>query len=70
MNTADTTPQPHVAARSPIGCNRPMMAMVTDHERHRIEGIAQLEMRSLSATIRMLVLRGLEQYEADSLVAQ
>lgn len=69
MNTADTIAQPPVAARSPKGCNRSVMTMVTDQERHQLEDIAQLEMRSLSATARMLILRGIEQYNSDTATA-
>lgn len=65
MSTADTTVQPHVAARSSKGRNRSVMALLTEKERHQLEDIAQLEMRSLSTTARMLMLRGIEQYEAD-----
>ncbi|GHE20139.1 hypothetical protein [Halomonas urumqiensis] len=65
METAETM-QADVAARSPRGCNRPVMTQVTDTERSKLEGIAQLEMRSLSATIRMLILLGIQHYEADT----
>ncbi|MBD3895264.1 hypothetical protein IEI94_05305 [Halomonas sp. ML-15] len=62
MNTA-------VAARSPRGCSSPVMTQVTDTERAKLEDIAQLEMRSLSSTTRMLILMGIEKYEADTELA-
>ncbi|KJZ14022.1 hypothetical protein TW86_10560 [Halomonas sp. S2151] len=66
MNSTDTMQQVPVAARSPRGCNRSVMTMVTDREHHKLEGIAELEMRSLSSTARMLLLLGIERYEADT----
>lgn len=65
MDTAETM-QAAVAARAPRGCNRPVMTQVTDTERTKLEGIAELEMRSLSATTRMLILLGIEHYEAET----
>lgn len=55
-----------VPARSPVGCNKPVMTQLTEAEREKVEHIAQLEMRSLSATARMLILRGIQQYEDDT----
>lgn len=46
-----------------------MVSCFTSEERESIERIANGEMRSLSATIRMLTLRGLTQYKSDSLIA-
>ena len=65
METTETI-QPAVAARAPRGCNRPVMTQVTETERGKLEDIAQLEMRSLSATARMLILLGIDKYEADT----
>ncbi|MCE8028788.1 hypothetical protein HOP54_08810 [Halomonas daqingensis] len=55
-----------VPARAPNGCNTPVMTQLTKAEREKIEAIAQLEVRSLSATARMLILRGIQQYEDDT----
>ena len=46
--------------QSPHGCNCPMMTIVTREERARVEAMAEREMRSLSGTLRLLLLRGLE----------
>lgn len=68
MTTANTIP-PKVAPGNQA-CNSPIMAHITTAERKELERIAQLEMRSLSATARMLILRGIEQYDADTLAAE
>ncbi|WP_155489496.1 hypothetical protein [Vibrio alginolyticus] len=65
MDTAETM-NAAVAARAPRGCNRPVMTQVTETERTTLEDIAQLEMRSLSSTARMLILLGIEKYEHDT----
>lgn len=67
MATANTiAPKPIYA---PKGCNSPTMTNLTVDERHQLERIAQLEMRSLSATARMLMLRGIAQYDQETLAA-
>ncbi|MCW4148555.1 MULTISPECIES: hypothetical protein [unclassified Halomonas] len=58
------------AIYAPKGCNCPIMAHVTENERDDLKRIAQLEMRTLSATARMLMLRGIEQYDQDTLSAE
>ncbi|SFU36388.1 hypothetical protein [Halomonas korlensis] len=68
MDTTETMPAA-VAARSPRGCNVPVMTQLTKDERRQVEGIAELEVRFLSATARMLLLRGMEQYQTESAVA-
>lgn len=65
MNTTGTIAAP-ATRRSPNGCNRPVMTHLAENERVKLERIADIEMRSLSATVRMLLLRGIEQYEAAS----
>lgn len=64
MSTADTIAPP-ATQRAPKGCNRPVMTHVTETERARLDALAHAEQRSLSATTRLLVLRGLEQLEAQ-----
>lgn len=67
MNTAETIRTPGAAySRSPNGCNQQVMTQITPEEREKLKAIAELEMRSVSATLRMLMLRGIEQYEADT----
>ncbi|MAM57342.1 MAG: hypothetical protein CMN25_08415 [Salinicola sp.] len=46
--------------QSPHGCNRPIMTLLTIEERAEVEAIASRELRSLSGTVRMLMLRGLQ----------
>ncbi|WP_110686998.1 hypothetical protein [Salinicola aestuarinus] len=50
--------------QSPHGCNRPIMTIVTQEEREQVEALAERELRSLSGTVRMLMLKGLEQTPA------
>lgn len=68
MATANTiTPKPIYA---PKGCNCPIMVHITESEREELKRIKQLEMRSMSATARMLLLRGIAQYDQDTLSAE
>lgn len=53
-------PTPSSSMRSPRGCNRPLMAHVTPEERATIDALAKRDERSVSATARLLILRGLE----------
>lgn len=46
--------------QSPHGCNCPIMTIVTKEERAQVEAMAERELRSLSGTLRLLMLRGLE----------
>nr|WP_289111323.1 hypothetical protein [uncultured Halomonas sp.] len=55
---------------APKGCNCPIMAHVTEGEREELKRIAELEMRTLSATARMLMLRGIAEYDQDTLNAE
>ncbi|WP_249976041.1 hypothetical protein [Vreelandella olivaria] len=68
MATANTiTPKPIYA---PKGCNCPIMVHITESEREELKRIKQLKMRSMSATARMLLLRGIAQYDQDTLSAE
>lgn len=67
MATANTIAQKPLAAAA---CNSPIMTYLTEAERSNLERITQLEMRSLSATARMLMLRGIAQYDQDTLSAE
>lgn len=68
MNTANTiTPKPIYAPR---GCQQPVMTYLTESECADLERIQQLEVRSKSATARMLMLRGIAQYDQDTLAAE
>ncbi|MBZ5875991.1 hypothetical protein [Chromohalobacter israelensis] len=66
MNTSDTIRNPSVAtSRSPNGCSRQVMTQITPEEQLRLDDIAHHEGRSRSAMVRLLMLRGIEQYDAD-----
>ncbi|RUR46227.1 hypothetical protein [Vreelandella populi] len=68
MSTANTiTPKPLYA---PKGCDQAVMTYLTETERADLERIQQLEVRSMSATARMLILRGITQYDQDTLSAE
>lgn len=63
-----------ISPKASVRSSRPsvdqqMVCCFTADERESIEQLAQDEMRSLSATIRMLSLRGLSQYKTDTLIA-
>ncbi|MBZ9576749.1 hypothetical protein [Modicisalibacter sp. MOD 31.J] len=47
--------------RSPNGVSCQVMTQVTPEEREKFQSVARAESRSLSATVRLLALRGLEQ---------
>ncbi|MDT0501619.1 MULTISPECIES: hypothetical protein [unclassified Halomonas] len=65
MSNDDNRPRP-VVSRSPRGCTAQVMVQVTPLEREKLEAIAELEMRSLSSTARMLLVKGIEQYDAET----
>ncbi|RCV89703.1 hypothetical protein [Billgrantia montanilacus] len=70
MSTMETIRNPGTTySRSPNGCSKQVMTQITPQERKQLEAIAQTEMRSLSATLRMLMLRGIQGYEDDTLAA-
>lgn len=70
MNTAETIRNPATAySRSPNGCSKQVMTQITPDEREKLKEIAELEMRSVSSTLRMLMLRGMQGYEDDTLAA-
>ncbi|UYF99358.1 hypothetical protein [Halomonas sp. GD1P12] len=68
MTTANAITPKRIYA--PKGCNSPVMTHITESERSDLERISELEVRSLSATARMLMLRGIAQYDDDTLNAQ
>lgn len=67
-------PSPNTITQKPLyapkGCDQAVMTYLTEAERGDVERIQQLEVRSLSATARMLILRGIAQYDEDTLNAQ
>lgn len=50
-------------------CTEQFSVSVTPTEKKLIEQVASTEIRSRSAAARMLILRGLNQYQQDTLIA-
>jgi hypothetical protein len=50
-------------------CTEQFSVNVTPNEKKLIEQIASTEIRSRSAATRMLILRGLNQYQQETLIA-
>ncbi|WP_290273093.1 hypothetical protein [Halomonas sabkhae] len=65
MSTDDNSPRP-VVSRFPRGCTAKVIVQINPLERRKMGAIAELDMRSLSSTARMLLIKGLEQYEAET----
>lgn len=63
-NTKTSAAQPAVKY-SPQGCSKPVMTHLTADERRRLDWLAKKDMRSLSATARMLIVQGLAAAEAE-----
>ncbi|TKJ10193.1 hypothetical protein [Halomonas sp. 15WGF] len=55
---------------APKGCTSTVLTRMTEDEREELKRIAELEMRTLSATARMLMLRGIAEYDQDTLNAE
>lgn len=56
--------RPPRASRSPAGINgKPLYLSLAPAERERVEALARREQRTLSATARLLLLRGLQAQE-------
>ncbi len=66
MSQANTTAEPTSRSPSPRGCNKPLMTHLTPPERKQLEEIASQEMRSLSATARLLIVQGMQQYQDEN----
>ncbi|MBY6206908.1 MULTISPECIES: hypothetical protein [Halomonas] len=61
MNTAETIRHPHpVTTRSPNGCPRQVMTQLTLEEHRLLKEYALGEGRSVSGTVRLLVIEGLK----------
>ncbi|AKX51732.1 hypothetical protein AKN92_09735 [Thiopseudomonas alkaliphila] len=60
-----STPKTTLARNhSPTGCNQPVMTHLTKAERAELEQLANAQMRSLSATARLLIVQGLQDSKA------
>ncbi|WP_280569346.1 hypothetical protein [Chromohalobacter sp. 296-RDG] len=64
MSNAETMPSHALGYRSPNGCSKQVMTQITPDEQHQLDEIAKHENRSRSAMVRLLMLRGIEQYDA------
>lgn len=51
---------------SPRGCSKPLMTHLTTDERKQLETIADREMRSLAAMARLLIVQGMQSYQAQA----
>ena len=60
MSTSKTSAASWTATYSPLGCNQPLMTHLTKGAREQIRKLAAEEMRSMSATARMLIIEGME----------
>lgn len=65
MNQPNTNPAPS-RSPSPKGCTRPLMTHLTQEERGQLETIAGQESRSLAATARLFIVRGMQQYQTGA----
>lgn len=45
---------------SPLGCNKPVMTHLTAEENIQLRKLAKSDLRSVSATVRMFIVEGLE----------
>lgn len=45
---------------SPLGCNKPVMTHLTAAENIQLRKLAENDLRSVSATVRMFIVEGLE----------
>ncbi|MDL4862266.1 hypothetical protein NPJ88_007965 [Halomonas elongata] len=70
MNTAETMPARTLGYRSPNGCSKQVMTQITPDEQRRLDDIAKREGRSRSAMVRLLMLRGIQSYNDDTLNPQ
>lgn len=71
MSANETIRTPRVSVyRAPNGVPKQVMTHMTPQEREKLEEIAELEMRSISSTLRILMLRGMQAYEDDTLAAE
>ncbi|MCT8466995.1 hypothetical protein KZO85_00190 [Chromohalobacter canadensis] len=64
MSTVETMPGRALGYRSPNGCSKQVMTQITPDEQSELDEIATHENRSRSAMVRLLMLRGIEQYNA------
>lgn len=61
MNTAETIREPRpLGQRSPNGCSRQVMTQITPQEHRELKQYALAEGRSVSGTVRQLILEGLK----------
>lgn len=60
-----SVPRPPSGSYSPRGVTRPIGLRLLPEERQRIEILAKHEGRAVAALSRILVLRGLADYETD-----
>lgn len=64
MSKPKTSAAQQPASYSPAGCIKPVSTYLSETEVVRIKSLAAKEMRSQAATVRILILQGLERYES------
>ncbi len=64
MSTSDKATQR--PARNPNGCTEAVMSHLTVAERRQLDQLAAQEMRTLSATIRMLIVQGMQRRKQEA----
>lgn len=66
MSKPKTSTAQQPASYSPPGCIKPVMTYLSEAEVSRLKSFAANEMRSQAATVRMLILEGLDRYECTT----
>lgn len=66
MSKPKTSAAQQPASYSPPGCIKPVMTYLSEVEVSRLKSFAANEMRSQAATVRMLILEGLDRYECTT----
>lgn len=70
MSLASVTQGTHTSAANSSNRSSQVLVLLTPTERADLERVAENEQRSLSATARIMICRGVSQYDADTLVAE
>lgn len=63
MSIPKTSTAHQPSSYSPPGCSMPVMTHLTEAEKYELSELAKKELRSMSATVRMFVVEGMERYK-------
>ncbi|WP_404472960.1 hypothetical protein LG301_02010 [Vreelandella venusta] len=69
MTLLNATKATHPSAQPSNNKTTQVLVRVTPNVRAELESIAELEQRSLSAATRIMIERGLSQYQQETLIA-